>query len=165
MASMIVERAAVVLSNVPINTTGAAATGLWISMRNYRRCLAMIFKGAWAAGTPAVTLNQATDNAGAGSKALAFTVQYKGTGGAQTSGNDVMSKNTVTSNTFNLSATANEYHCIEVHAQDLDVANNFDHFQVSVASPGANADLICIAYILEDAAFEGLPSTRPSVLG
>lgn len=165
MQGRLVENLGVVLSNVPVNTTGAAATGLWIQLRHYRRCMVLIQQGAWAGGTPAVTLNQAKDNAGGSSKALAFSDQFSGTGGAQTAGNDTLTLNTVSSNTFNLTGTANTLNIIEIHQQDLDMANGFDHFQVSVASPGANADLICISYILGDTDFAGLPSTRPSVLG
>lgn len=156
----LVENLAVIVAAVPIDTTGAAVAGDWVNLKNYRRAAILIAKGAWAGGTPAVTLNQATSAAGAGSKALAFTWQYKGT--ALTA--DQLSKNAVTSNTFNLAATANEYHVIEIHCQDLDQANGFNYFQAAVASPGANADLIAMIYILGDPNWAALPSTRPSAI-
>jgi hypothetical protein len=135
-------------------------------MRFYRRAAIILHQGAWAGGTPAVTLNQAKDNAGTGSKALAFTVQYSGTGGnAQTAGNDNLVKNTVASNTFNLTGTAGLFNAIEIHQQDLDIANGFAWVQCSVASPGANADLMSMFGILGDATYSGLPSTLPSALG
>src|SRR5947207_2322392 len=106
MNGRLVEFAKVIPAAVPINTTGAAVSGDWVNMANYRRCAILIQKGAWAGGTPAVTVNQATDNAGTGSKAVVFDTQYQGT--ALTA--DTLTINAVTSNTFNLSAVANEFH-------------------------------------------------------
>lgn len=165
MQGMLVENSRILPAFNPLDTTGAGATGLWVNMKFWRRLAIVLAKGAWAGGTSAVTLNQATSSAGAGSKALAFTVQYKGTGAAQTANNDQLSKNTVASNTFALSTTAAEYHVIEVNAQDLDLANGFAWVQVACATPGSNADLLAGLYILYDPAYAGLPSTLPSALG
>lgn len=145
---------------VPIDTNGAGQDGDWINLKYWRRALIVIMKGAWAGGTPAVTLQQATDATGSGAKALSFAKQLKGT--ALTA--DQPSINTVTSDTFNLAATANEFHLIDVHSQDLDLANNFAYIRVRVASPGANADLIAGLYILGDGTWAGKPSTLPTAI-
>ena len=60
---------------------------------------------------------------------------------------DALTRTAVSSDTFNLAA-ANSVHVIEVEASDLDVANNFDCFRVSVASPGANDDIYGIMIYL-----------------
>ena len=145
---------------VPIDTNGAACNGDWINMANFKNCVIKISQGAWAGGTPAVTLNQATDNAGTGSKALAFDQYYQYT--ALTG--DTPTKTTVVSNTFNLPATANTFTFFEIHNQDLDAANGFNFFQVSIASPGANADLICVDYILGGSTFSGKPEGQQTAI-
>lgn len=162
MQGFLFENAKIVTAILPINTTGAAQSGLWVNMKYYNRCEIIILQGAWAGGTAAVTVNQATSNAGAGSKAVAFGFTYRGTG-AQASGNDQLVKTTVTSNTFNL-ATANQYFVIGIHAQDMDINNGFVWLQVATASPGANADLVAAVYVLYDGTYRGLPSTIPTVL-
>src|SRR5512138_3402712 len=111
----LIERTAVVSAFVPIDTNGAAANGDWVHLREYRRCMIIIQQGAWAGGTPAVTLNQAKTNAGGSSKALAFTRYWLST--ALTS--DVPVVTTVVSNTFNLTNAANKCNVIEVHVNDL----------------------------------------------
>jgi hypothetical protein len=56
----------------PVNTTGAAVTGAYVSMKDFNHLTIIIQQGAWAGGTPAVTLKQATAIAGTGAKALSF---------------------------------------------------------------------------------------------
>jgi len=160
MMGMLLENLKVVPAFVPINSTGAGQDGDWVNLKNFRRCLILIQKGAWAGGTPAVTVEQAKDASGTDGKALSFTKQYSGT--ALTA--DTLTENTVTSNTFNLSATANEFHLIEFHAQDLDIANGFTHLRLRVATPGANADLISATYILGDPRVAAGPTVLPTVI-
>jgi len=47
-------------------------------------------------------------------------------------------------------------HAIEVGAEDLDKNNGFDCVRLGIASPGAQADLIDVTYILGDAREMGL---------
>ncbi len=142
----LIENAKVVVGAVPIDTTGAAVTGDYVSMKGYSHLTIIIIKGAWAGGTPAVTLKQATDvgNSLSDEKALSFTKQWSGTAVSA----DTLTANAVSSDTFSLSATANVYHIIEVNASDLDVDNGFDCVRVGIATPGSNADLICVVYVL-----------------
>lgn len=131
----------------PKNWTGAASTGDYASMKNYYRCAIVIQTGAWAGGTVAITLEQATAVAGTGTKALAFSWQW----------NDVAAtgtyvKTAVTSNTFNL-ATANKSFVIDILADTLDIANGFDCITVKGATPGANADFYCAMYYMYGAKF------------
>lgn len=160
MRGLLIENAKIIPAFVPIDITGAGANGDWVHFHHARKAAVVLMKGAWAGGTSAVTLEQATDASGTSSKALAFSYQYSGT--ALT--NDSLAKNAVTSNTFALSTTANLFHVIEVLAQDLDLANGFDYFRVVCATPGSNADLLAGLYILYDLDYRGLPSTLPTAI-
>lgn len=140
----------------PKNYTGAANTIKYVSMKFPGRLMIFIQTGAWAGGTAAVTLKQATTVAGAGSKALAFTTMWVNTAGAP----DTFTKTAVVSNTFNLD-TANLLYVIEVVDSDLDVDNAFDCVGVNIASPGANADFYGVVYLAADLRYA--QSAPPSI--
>lgn len=125
----------------PQNFTGAAMTAKYVSLKNYDRLWIVIQTGAWAAGTAAVSLLQATNVAAAGAKALGLTTMW--VSGANPS--DTYTKTAVVANTFNL-ATANLVYIIDVAASDLDVTNGFDCVTLVVATPGANADFYSVMY-------------------
>ena len=145
----LIEQCGIECSTVPIDTTGAAQAGDYYSLANYQHLTLIIQQGAWAGGTPAVTLKQATDVAGTSEKALSFNkrwtqVALTGTGYTQTA---------VVSDTFNLPAVANTTNILEIDAQDLDASNGFDCVRLAIASPGANADLISVTAILSQPRF------------
>lgn len=158
MQGRFIEESQLAMSSAPVNTTGASQTGAWISLKNYRRLVWAIMQGAWAGGTPAVTLQQATSSAGAGAKALAFTEYWQ-----STTSSNVYTKTAVVSNTFNLPNQANTLTLIEITEQDLD-SGGFAYVQLNIASPGANADLVAVLAIPCDPTWAGLLSTHPSVL-
>lgn len=153
-----VEAGRYVQAFVPIDTTGAGQTGDYVNLRNYRRCAIILSTGAWAGGTAAVTLNQAKTNAGGSAKAVAFTRYWLSS--ALSSTTDVPVETAVTSNTFNISA-ANKVHVIEVHVNDLDIANGFFWLNVATASPSTNSDLISGVYYLYNAAYALKADTGP----
>lgn len=128
---------------VPLDTTGAPIAGDWYSLKNYSGIVFVIFQGAWAGGTPAVTLDQATKVDSTGTKTLAFTKYFSMTGLTGTT----YAESTVTANTFNLTNAPNIITLIDVPAESLDRANLFDCVQIDIESPGANADLICVVAI------------------
>lgn len=130
----------------PIDTTGAAQTGNMISCKNAQHVTIVINSGAWAGGTAAVTVEQATDvtDSAGTSKAVAFSYMYTNDGAATAS---ALTKTTVTSNTFNVD-TANSMYVIEIPVDTLDVDGGYDCLQVLTASPGGNADLIQATYIM-----------------
>ena len=138
------QNAKIVVGAVRIDTTGAAVTGDYVSMKGNSHLTITIMQGAWAGGTPAVTLKQAVDVAGTSEKALSFTKYWSGVALTQ----DLLTETAVVSDTFNLTATANTFTVLEVNASDLDADNNFDCVRVGIASPGSNADLICVHYNL-----------------
>lgn len=159
MGRNLVENAAIEVGAVPIDTTGAAVTGDYVSMKGFDHLTIIIQQGAWAGGTPAVTLKQASDVSATGEKALSFSWRWTKVGLTGTT----YTKTAVTSDTFNLSATANTINVIEVDASSLDVDGGFDCVRVAIASPGANADLICVTYILSEPRFAQATIADPKV--
>lgn len=156
MYEHLVEKAKFIWAAEPKNYTGAAMADKYVSLKNYGQLTIVILTGAWAAGTAAVTLSQATAVAGTGAKALAFTDYWDD---VTTSGTLV--KKAAVSNTFNL-GTALKMYVIHVDDRMLDVAGGFDCVTLAVASPGANADFYGVAYILGDARYQ--QATPPSAL-
>lgn len=160
MNSRLIERLKVVQASVPVDITGAGSNGDWVSLKYFRRCLTIVQQGAWAGGTPALTFEQATDASGTGAKPLSYTERWNGT--ALT--DDTYEKATVASDTSNLANAANGVVLVEHHSQDLDLANGFAYIRAKVASPGSNADLLSITYVLGDPAYECLPPAQPSAI-
>lgn len=144
----LIESTKFVWANEPKSYSSAANTIKYASLKLYDRMLVLIQTGAWAGGTAAVTLKQATDVAGSGSKALAFTTMWVNTAAAP----DTFTKTVVSANTFNLD-TANLLYLIEVVASDCDVDGGFDCVGVNIATPGANADFYGTTYLLASARY------------
>lgn len=149
MNTRLVDNYGIEVAAVPIDTTGAAVTGDYYCLKNYNHITFIIAQGAWAGGTPAVTLKQATDVAATDEKALSFTKRWTKVALTGTT----YTETAVSSDTFNLPATANTINVLEVDAAMLDIANGFDCVRVNVATPGSNADLICVFAILGGARF------------
>ena len=149
--STLVETMGIGVAAVPVDTTGAAVTGDYVSLKNYSHLTVIITQGAWAAGTPAVTMKQATDvsNSASDEKALEIDYYWTKTGLTGTA----FTKTAITSDTFNLTATANTITVLEIDASDLDSDGGFDCVRLGIASPGANADLISAVYILSGARY------------
>lgn len=131
---------------VPVDITGAGMAGDRVNMGSAARLLILLVTGAWAGGTSAVTLKQSQDAAGTGEKALGFTKKWEKTALTGTEWAEVA----VAANTFDLD-TANEIHAIEVSAEDVD--DGFAYVSCEAASPGANADLLAMVYILDGGAY------------
>lgn len=144
----------------PQNWSGTATTDVYYSMKGYDKVVFIIQTGAWAGGTAAVTLKQATAVAGTNTKALAFAKMF--TNAANSPASTQLVDTTVTSNTFNLSV-ANMIYAVEVKATQLDQANSFDCVCLSVASPGANVDLYGVVAVFYGGRFEELTSLNPAV--
>lgn len=137
---------------VPVDMAAGANSGDWVSLKNYRHVSIVLFKAAGAVGEPAViTVQQATDVAGTGAKALNFTrVDHK-------SGADIF---TVGAYTKVTQAAANTYSAvggagntqaivqIDFNAEDLDADGGFDCIRATIADPGATAQLGALFYIL-----------------
>ena len=157
MAENFLEANQIEVGAVPIDTTGAAVSGDYVSLKNYEKLIVIIQQGAWAGGTPAVTMKQATAVDGTGEKALSFSTRWTKVALTGTT----YTETAVTSDTFNLPNTANTINVIEVKADDLDVDNSFDCVRVNIASPGANADLIAVTYVLTGARYPQATALDP----
>lgn len=157
-SQLLLEKKKILWAAEPKNYTGAAMAAKWVSLKNYQWMTIIIQTGAWAAGTAAVTLSQATAVAGTGSKALAFSIPFQWNDEA-TSGTLV--KTAVVSDTFTI-GTANKIYVIEVNPASLDVAGGFDCVTLAIASPGVNADFYGVQYILGSARYAA--DTPPSAL-
>ncbi len=155
--TLLVEATKVVWAAAPKDITGAGVSGDYVHMKHHRKLAVVITTGAWAGGTAAVTLTQATDATGGTSASLPFTFQYVGTGLTS----DTLVKTAVASNTFNLSA-ANKIHVIEVLASDL--TEGYPFVRCEVASPGSNADLVSMVYVLYEGRGVESPGTQPTVI-
>ena len=136
-----------------VNITGGQA-GDWISMKGYQKLQFLIITEAWAAGTSAITLNQATDVAGTGAKALTYAKHWLST----TYSLEAAPLWVQTAGTLTLPNTANQAYLIEVDADSLDADNAFDCVKIIFGTPGANNDYLqCIA-ILSEPRYGGLES-------
>jgi len=135
----------------PKDAISAAQTGDWVSFKNFSHATIVIIQGAWAGGTPAVTLNQATDVTGTTNKPLSFNARWVKVGLLAGS---TFGKLPVAGDTFQLPNVPNNITVLEVNGDDLDVDNGYDCLSVAIASPGAFADLITVLYILSGARYQ-----------
>lgn len=154
----------------PKDQTGAAMVSLYTDMRNFKRITYIISTGALAAGMDAmtVTVEQATDNAGTGAKALAFDqgMAWKSVGQSQAAAADALVAATVTSNSFSIVNTDdNSIFALNLRGDMMDINNSFCWLVLKISSPGANATLLGAIAILYDGWLSGRESTLPTVLG
>jgi hypothetical protein len=149
-------------------TLTTARTGDVVSLKNYRRCLVVFFKGIGTAGDdPTITLLQGTDVAFGTNKALNFTTLYVKQD--PTSLGDVGQWTKVTQaagNTYTDATSAEQaaIWAIEVKAEDLDIANGYDCVRASVSDVGTNAQYGCVLYLLADPAQMAAPESMPSAI-
>ena len=129
----------------PKNYTGAAMTAKYVSLKNYQRVFFVIQTGAWAGGTGAVTINEATDVSASDAQALSFSYQWND---VSTSG--TMVRTAVTADTFNV-GTANKIWIIPVEASML--SSGYDCVTLAIASPGANNDYYGVTYFMAGARY------------
>lgn len=135
----------------PLNITGAATAGAYNRMVGHRM-LILLVAGAWAGGSTAITLEQATTQAGGGEKALGMTRMWKKTtaGWVETA---------VASDTFAVD-TANAMYAIEVDGADLDVNGGYCYVRALSATPGANDDYLTVIYLHGDLRYGSLIPDR-----
>jgi hypothetical protein len=149
--NLLVEEAQIVAAIIPVDSQAGANNGDWVSLKNYDRCSVIVYKAAGVAGDdPVLTMKQATDVAGTGSKALNFT-RIDAKVGVQTGIGTFTTVTQTASDTYTdtVSAEAQAIFVIEFKAEDLDVNNGFDCIRFSVADTGAGgAQLLCALYVL-----------------
>ena len=138
-----VQNSKLIYAGLPRDYNATAMPARYISLKYYGHVQICILTGAWAAGTPAVSVNETTDvtNSLADAQALAFTSYW--TDAAATG---VMVETAVVANTFNLANQANVQYVIEIDSRSLSAG--FDCLTLVIATPGANADLYAAWYKL-----------------
>jgi len=126
-----------IILDPPVDINGGAITTPYTNMAEGKDLTVMIVTGAIAANaSAAVTLNQASDAAGTGSKTLSYAGYYTVT---TVAGADVP---TYTAGALSIrDADDNKVFLIEVDASQLDVQNDFDHVEAAVADPGQSTIL------------------------
>lgn len=166
MSERFFETTNIVAAFVPVDMQTAANNGDWVSLANYQRCVAVLFKGIGTAGDdPIFKLQQSTNASGSDAKDLDFTTVYSKVG-TQT-GIANFTRNTQSAATSYVDATSAEAEAIiavEIDAADLDVDNGFKFIQLSVADVGGNAQLGCGFYLMLDPREAGEASGLPSPL-
>lgn len=143
---------------LPKDINGALQNGQWISLKGYRWLTIQINQGAWAGGTPAVTLAQAQNVTGLNVKPLGFTMRYQ-----YVYATGVMTEAAVVNNTFTLPATPNLIHLLEIDAATLDSDNGFDCVRLEIGTPGVFADLLSATYLLSEPRYSDNQMPSPLV--
>jgi hypothetical protein len=136
----------------PVDSHTAGVTGLWVSMKDYQAVRVVV---NYAAGTAsdevAITVNQATSNAGANSKACACISRVRKMIGATAIGQSHAGIDTIVTqsaaSTYTPSSESGDQaiYMFEVHAEQLDVADGFDYMQVTIGAPN-NSRLCALTY-------------------
>lgn len=136
--------------------TAGGQSGDWVNLKNSDGVLVVFHSAIGTAGDdPTLNINQATDNAGAGSKDLSIPTTnrtYKkqaatnllSTGQWSDADSDISAGNWTNTDSAEQEALVTVW----IDASDLDVDGGFDHIQATVADVGGNAQLGACYYIL-----------------
>lgn len=159
---LFVEEMQIISGFPPVDMQTATNTGDWINMALYGRLAFIVFKGVGTGGDdPVITLNQASDNAGTGSKGLNFTRIDKKVATLLTAAAAGTFTTTTQAAAATYTATGDAakqaIYVIDVLAESLDVANGFNHVQLNVADVGGNAQLGCCLVLAAPARFGTVP--------
>ena len=158
------ENAQLVPLQVPVDAGGGDITGDWVNMADFNHLELIYVADIGTTGEdPEITVLQATDNAGAGSKALKFTTIYEKEGATAINAVGKFTKQTQTSANTYKSASGGENEqliVIPIDAQDLDQDNDFDHVSVTITDPGAAGKLVTVLALLTEPRYsqEPMPS-------
>ncbi len=151
----------------PIEMT-SARTGDVVSLKNYRRCLILLVKAIGTAGQdPTITLAQGTDVAFGTNKALTFTELFVKQDPTSLADVGQWTQVTQAAAATYTDLTSAEQACIwaiEIKAEDLDIANNYDCVRASIGDVGTNTQLGTVIYILGDPLNSGPPEDMPSAI-
>lgn len=163
--SLFVERVQIVQAFSPIDLAAGANTGDWVSLEKFGGCACVVFKAAGTAGDdPTFTIQQASDNAGTGAKALTFT-RIDSKENADITGVGTFTTTTQTASEDYTNATLAEAEAIiviDIQADMLDTANGFTHINLSCDDPGSNAQIGGGLYMLYGPRYSDSP--LPSAL-
>ena len=158
----------VVPAFIPGADQNADLVGDWVSLKNFHRVTILFHKAAGTAGDdPSIRLQQATDVAGTGAKALNFTRNWHKIGATALSAIGAFTKVVLITATDDLDLVSvngvdmltdvgETIWAVDVKADELDVTNGFDCINLLIEGDDvANANLCEGLYILGPARQDG----------
>lgn len=148
-----------------------ANNGDWVSLKNYKHVGILFRSGVGTAGDdPTVVVQQASDVAGTGAKALNINTskifkKQAATSHAST-GQWSDASAGVTTNSWTDAAAAEQVLTllIEFDADELDVDNGFDCIRATIADVGGNAQPGDLLYLLTEPRYPSQPTELPSAI-
>jgi hypothetical protein len=157
------EQNQVVVGILPRDLDGGAASGDYVSLKNYGHIAIVVIKDAGDAGEdPVVTVLQATKVDGTGAKALDFTEYYL-KDGTQTGVGTFTKTTQASGNTLTMTGENEQLAVLEFDAEDLDVAGGFDCLRVATSDPGSGTGAMgAVLYILSQPRYAA--ETMPSAI-
>ncbi len=160
------EGAQVVPAIMPVDLNDGANPGDWVSLKEFGRCtIAVLANNGTAANDITVTVNQATDVSGTGSKALPFERIATKQATALTAVGQYTEVEQTASETYTDGTNGEDelLYLIDITPDMLDSDNDFDCVQVSLNQAGA-AKIGCALYILTNPRHAGAPADLPSAI-
>ena len=143
-----------VVSGFVPTDSGGAETGDYVSFKHYNRCTVIYFTAVGTAGDdPVLTFSQATTVAGGGDKPLTVveTIHHKADADLTTLGVNTKVTQTAAATYSDLThAELQKIYQIDVTAEELDVANDFDCMRVAVADVGTIGQFMAMIYIMSE---------------
>ncbi len=153
---------------IPVDLQTAANNGDWLNMKHCAGVCIIVFKAAGTAGDdPVISLEQATDVAGAGAKALSAIRRVYSKQGTLTAVGAWTETTQAAAATFSANDTSAEsqgLYVFSVDAEMLDREGAFDCMRVKVADVGGNAQLGCALYIPYGLRYPSAPQSLPSMI-
>lgn len=145
----------------PVDLADGANNGDWINMSEYHRCAFIVIAAAGtAANDLTVTMTQATTNTGTGEKALNFTEVFTKQGAALNAIGTFTKQTQSAGNTYTDGTNGEEQliYVLDFAGEQLDIDNDFDHVQLTIAQVGAAkiGAVIAIPYGPKNAAEGGV---------
>lgn len=155
--TLTLEKMQIVEGFPPVDLSAAANNGDWVSLKNYKHIAIVFASGVGTAGDdPVLTILQAQDVSGTGSKALNINTNkvfkkqaatsLAGTGQWSSASANV-STNTLTNDT---AAEQALLWVVEFDSDELDADNGFDCVRATVADVGSNAQPGYLFYLLSE---------------
>jgi hypothetical protein len=127
----------------------SSATVQRFSMKNYQRASILVLQNKGAGNGSAITIKQCkeVDDNPVTEKAFEFTEAFRSLAvGTQAAPVNAWEKFAVTSNTFTTDATngTRDAYMIDIKAEDLDIANDFDVVELELGNAASNVIAVVV---------------------
>lgn len=149
----------VILADAPADKNGQALSGDRINMTEWQKCFITVAKAVGTDGDdPVLAVKQHTAATSGTSKALQTTTAYTRLGADVTAitADTVVTQAAADTLTIADSAQKEGTIVIEVDVSQLDNDNGYTHVSLDFASPGSNAQIISVAYVLQGKRYKGV---------